>query len=473
MRLLPIAAALMVAGAGLVMSAGAANAAVAASCPTVDPGTGLVTPAPTSNVDWSGCDLSGADLEVADLVGADLSGSNLANADLGGANLENANLSSATATDASFRTAYLGGANLSSGDFTGADLSDTIVRDSNIASAVFADANLSRVESDDSVTGLPASLPANWLVLDNDLIGPTAVLIGDDLKGADLSGRDLAGVNLLDADLANANLAGTSLQGAALINLDLVGANLSGTDMTGANPDALHAARITGNPKALPAHWVELDGFLLGPQASMTEEHLEGLDLTGINLAGADFFDASLFGADLAGVNLSGADFTQADLRGADLFGADVSGASWHGTACPGLLMLNGLRCALAFPIGRFTVPRPNSVIQASARSFVVRFSLVATQSGKKISSSYASALAKDHEVRVSLHGSKMKTVRSYCSWVSAKHQFQCTVKIPRNIKTGKSHPYLLHIQEKPGQIFVDAFRASPRFPNPEAIYFR
>lgn len=103
----------------------------------------------------------------------------------------------------------------------------------------------------------------------------------------------------------------------------------------------------------------------------------------------------------------------------------------------------------------------------------MVRFSFVANQSGNRVSSSYASALAKAHEVRVRLSGSKIKPVRSFCAWLSAKHQYQCTVRIPRNVEMGRRHPYTLSIQEKPGKVFVDAFYASPRYPNPEGVYFR
>jgi hypothetical protein len=80
----------MVALAGvLVLPAATAGAA---TCPTVDSGTGAVSPAPAPGVDWSGCDLTGANLTGADLSGANLTGANLHLAVITSANFTGATL---------------------------------------------------------------------------------------------------------------------------------------------------------------------------------------------------------------------------------------------------------------------------------------------------------------------------------------------------------------------------------------------
>ena len=61
--------------------------AAAASCPSVDPVTHQVSPAPVPNSDWYGCDL-----QDAKLTGADLSGDDLTAANFAGANLTDADL---------------------------------------------------------------------------------------------------------------------------------------------------------------------------------------------------------------------------------------------------------------------------------------------------------------------------------------------------------------------------------------------
>src|SRR5215469_14681775 len=84
--------------AGTITLAGG-PAAGDVTCPTVGPG-GVLTPAPTPPVGWSGANLAGADLDHADfqfssLASADLSGASMRNTALKDTNLSGANLSSA------------------------------------------------------------------------------------------------------------------------------------------------------------------------------------------------------------------------------------------------------------------------------------------------------------------------------------------------------------------------------------------
>jgi len=71
-----------------------------------------------------------------------------------------------------------------------------------------------------------------------------------------------------------------------------------------------------------------LDAFL--------RAYLQGAELRGALLGGADLFDADLAGADLRGADLGGAflseaNLTRADLSGANLVGADLSAANLCG----------------------------------------------------------------------------------------------------------------------------------------------
>jgi Pentapeptide repeats (8 copies) len=141
-RLFRLTAPLGLVAAALVMWAGPAQArpAKAQACPTVDPSTGAVSPAPGPGVQWAGCDLTGADLAGANLTGATLKGLDLGSADLTDANLTNAQLMEAILSDATLTGATLTG--VSSG----------------------------------YISGTPSSLPSDWIMVNNYLIGPGASL---------------------------------------------------------------------------------------------------------------------------------------------------------------------------------------------------------------------------------------------------------------------------------------------------------
>ena len=56
---------------------------------------------------------------------------------------------------------------------------------------------------------------------------------------------------------------------------------------------------ITGTPSALPADWLLADGYLIGPDAllsnaQLSEAELSGADMTGVTLDGANLTDADL-----------------------------------------------------------------------------------------------------------------------------------------------------------------------------------
>jgi hypothetical protein len=191
-------------------------------CPTVGPSGGLqqgaVSPVPSSEVQWQGCDL-----RQADLSGANLTGANLINADLSNATLTDANLSNATLTDAT-----LTDANLSNATLTDATLTDADLRNAILSRAILSLANLSR-----------------------------ANLSRANLRGTNLIFANLSGANLSDATLTDANLAY-----ATLTDADLTGANLAKAFLFGAV-----SGGIQGIPSALPADWTLAKGILTIPCA--------------------------------------------------------------------------------------------------------------------------------------------------------------------------------------------------------------
>jgi len=289
--------ALLVVAAGLL--AVTAGPAAGVACPTVDSGTGAVTPPPTAGVDWSACPLTGANL-----VGATLDLANLSKATLTSASLAGASLTSANLSDAIFTTANLTGANLNGALLARADLST---------------ATLDAVRSG-GLVGTPKFLPPNWSVLSGYLIGPTADLTGAALTGAHLKLADLATANLTDAVLTNANLNSTNLASATLAGVVSAG--------------------ITGTPAALPKGYLVLNGYLIGPAVNLTGAQLPSVSLVGAKLGGAKLASANLTGADLGtadltGADLTGANLTSANLKGATLTGATLTGVTWSNTTCP------------------------------------------------------------------------------------------------------------------------------------------
>lgn len=265
------ALALVAAVAGLL--AGGASAATTTSrqnmlakpsavqCPTVDPTTHVVTPAPTSGVDWAGCDLQSANLTNADLDHADLKGAFMENVNLSGADLIDANVEAVTdgslfvgadASGATFVDGDLTGCDLQNANFSGADLEgidlmsgiltgakfdnanldNTLIFGEPMTGADFTGATLTEVRSGED-TGTP-TLPADWQLTGGFLVGPTANLANENLAGFDLTGADLDGTNLAMASLANADLTSANLDGASLTQANLDGATTTGATFANA-----------------------------------------------------------------------------------------------------------------------------------------------------------------------------------------------------------------------------------------------
>jgi uncharacterized protein YjbI with pentapeptide repeats len=211
-------------------------------CPTVGPSGGLqqgaVSPVPSSEVQWQGCDL-----RQADLSGANLTGANLINADLSNATLTDANLSNATLTDATLTDATLTDATL-----TDATLTDATLTDANLSNATLTDATLTDADLRNAILSRAILSRANL---------SRANLSGANLRGTNLIFANLSGANLSDATLTDANLAY-----ATLTDADLTGANLAKAFLFGAV-----SGGIQGIPSALPADWTLAKGILTIPCA--------------------------------------------------------------------------------------------------------------------------------------------------------------------------------------------------------------
>jgi uncharacterized protein YjbI with pentapeptide repeats len=376
LRVVGIGVVLIMVTGSLLPASALADATV--TCPTVDPTTGTVTPGPTPDVDWAGCDLNGANLYAANLTDANLSGATLTSPSLGevtltGANLSDADLSGSSMTYATVENADLTGANLSSADLAGTLLDGSDLADANLASTNML-TQLTGVQSG-GITGQP-SLPDGYVLRSGYIFGPGVNLAGDNLTGVDLTSLVLTGADLDGLDLAGLNLSGTVLRQADLTGVSLEDANLTGTDLS---DDNLVGIDLTGAQ-------LDLTDFIddnlshrsfastgcyqcILTDANLSDDNFTGASLNGVTLAGANMSGADLSrvladsvigvpaalpanwavrsgiligpGSDLEGVDLQNAllfdlDLAHADLAGANLINADLAGAEFTGANLTG-----------------------------------------------------------------------------------------------------------------------------------------
>jgi uncharacterized protein YjbI with pentapeptide repeats len=195
-------------------------------------------------------------------------------------------------------------------------------------------------------------------------------LSGMDFRGANLSGADLFGAKLVGANFSGSNLSGAKLDLAWIMRANFTGANLadasllglvvsSGLDYSPAEAPTFKAANFSG--AHIIARLAHLDlrganffGARMGVDLRNQSMGLMRCDLSGANLAGANFTKADLrlalarfaklTDADLAGANLTEADFSGADLTGANLAGADATDADFGGAVLTGTRGLDTVR---------------------------------------------------------------------------------------------------------------------------------
>jgi len=315
------------------------------------------------STDFDDANLTGANLTGMETSqGASMSGVTLTNANLTDVQLQGVNMTGDLVTGAVLTGADLSDANLTGADFSGdtvpggfsganltdANLSNTTigsgVKNVNLSSADFTGASFSAGLESGGIAGQPTALPANWELLDGYLIGPAANLDAANLSDADLSGADLTGANLTSSTLTGANVAGATLASATLT--------------------LVTSGSLSGTPASLPADWLLRYGYLLGPQANVSQADFSGADLTDADLTGASLENDNLHAATLTGVNLTGAVLTGVESGGltttpaslptnwveeagyligpgADLDGTNLTGVSLHDSDLGGASFVN------------------------------------------------------------------------------------------------------------------------------------
>lgn len=505
--------------AGLAVAPGSAAGAAASNCPAVS-GTGTVTPAPSPGVDWSGCNLvganmSGADLSSADLSDAKLGGANLSNANLNGANLstfylENVTLTGAnlsgtqfayngdlsgvvsgriTGTPASLPYypngqyvlgggylagpgAYLAGADLAGvnlsgaylvqnadlagANLTGANLSDGAVS-ADLSGAILAGANLTRLVSYYS-TGTPESLPAHWALAGGYLLGPTVLVIGQNLVGYDLAGLDLTGAQLNLSNLTSANLSHANLTSTYLWFTNLTGATVTGASFTGASwnaticPDGTSSdIHIDGcfSPRDTTPPVLHLNvrngqvfavGSVRAVRCAVTDKYSPivvnpTLKITGRSSHGLGKFTATCSGAKDRAGNVA----------------RPVSAAYWVGYGFDGMHLGQG------------------STVPVSPRVRTVTFGLSGPV--RAIPAATARAMVRRHDVRVTLRGPGIRPATAVCGSYSARVGFVCRLRLP-HVRTGRRYRYTLTAYENDGFGLVVAPGELTAL-NPVTIHFR
>ena len=153
-----------------------------------------------------------------------------------------------------------------------------------------------------------------------------------------------SGANLTDANLINANLTGADLTGVIISHADLSGATLTN----------ISSGRISGEPRALPADWTFINGYLLGPSVNLAQTNFSNIDLSHVNLSRANLVgikshhitgsslllptDWQLVAGHLVGptADLMGADFTGEQLVGVNFVGNNLAYANLSGTNLKG-----------------------------------------------------------------------------------------------------------------------------------------
>jgi uncharacterized protein YjbI with pentapeptide repeats len=243
-----------------------------------------------------------ANLMSADFTNLDLSGVNLSDANLLNVHFENTipgpiegipildfdwkvvNLK----FDTTVRPFIIGpGMNLSSMDLSGEVFINMNLANVNLEQTNLSNATLRNISSG-GIIGSTELLPQGWKIVGGYLIGPTA-----NLSNSELETKDLRNVNLSYAVITNSNL--------------------NGSDLTGANLMGIRSGNVKGYP-ILPEGWRNVNGYLVGPYADVTDADLSGTDLSGIDLSGTNFSRSNLTNVNFTNTNITNANFMGANL---------------------------------------------------------------------------------------------------------------------------------------------------------------
>ena len=286
-----------------------------------------------------------------------------------GANLSSADLSNMDFTDIDLSGVNLKAANLTNANLSGVDLTTTLIVGANLSQANIRDANLTMVDLTGvisaAVIGTPIGLDSSWHIFNGFLVGPGANLSTSDWSGLDLRDFELAGVNFVSANLTGSNLAGMDLTGINLTGVNLSGANLTDTLLTDATLDSIIAQGIVGTPIDVPAPFMFLNGFIIGPTANLNGADLSGLDLREMDLTDCSLLFVNFTNADLRGATLTGAAMNQSNLTRAKLLNVVSGGVTGVPTALPDNFNLS----AGTFKVILVLTPTPKITGQAKVGS--------------------------------------------------------------------------------------------------------
>ncbi len=291
-----------------------------------------------TNVNLTGVDLAGADLNSAELDGVNLAGADLSDVDLGSAILTGAQGQLAASTNLSVPAGYVLHNQYLVGPgaiLTGADLSGIDVDGIDLSGADLTGATLTGVEGE-LAGSTNLTLPQGYGVVNDLIVGPganlsQALLSGADLQGVDLSGADLTFALLNDTNLADVDFSGATMTFALLNNATLGGADLSTADLGSAGLTGVQGQLSAAAGVSLPAGYFVAGNHLVGPGVNLANANLAGVSLNGVNLDGVNLSGADLSGASVETVGLDGANLAGANLSGATFNNADLSNATVSG----------------------------------------------------------------------------------------------------------------------------------------------
>jgi hypothetical protein len=119
-----------------------------------------------------------------------------------------------------------------------------------------------------------------------------------------------------------------------------------------------------------------------------------------------------------------------------------------------------------------FLSPAPKSTLKPGS-TIKVKFRLTNT-AGKPIARSIAAKLAAAHDVTARLTGPGISRRSVSCIWNSARRFFQCNIKTPRGVRTGRANPYRITALENvgAGSVRAPAVRSATTS-NPETVFFK
>jgi hypothetical protein len=132
----------------------------------------------------------------------------------------------------------------------------------------------------------------------------------------------------------------------------------------------------------------------------------------------------------------------------------------------------------VVYGFGGFMAPLPKGTLTYKSGSTIpVKFALT-NASGQPIAASTASALAASHHVEATLSGPNATATvpaSSLCTWNTSSHLFQCNLKTPSGLRTGRNTAYSITALENVGGGFLPAppHTSQATDANPETIFFK